>query len=76
MLWVVEIVPKGDCVNLEFSELVTFDNVKDLGIFLQNYDDDSYRIASIKDLYVNGIYDAKNYIKQDSNIEFGNNKED
>jgi hypothetical protein len=76
MLWVVEIVPKGDGVNLEFSELVTFDNVKDLGIFLQNYDDDSYRIASIKDLYVNGIYDAKNYIKQDSNIEFGNNKED
>jgi len=72
VIWVVELTNK----ELQKPEITTFGKIKDLGIFLQNYDNDKYQVVSIRELFVDEISVSEKFIKKDSNIEFGENKEE
>lgn len=72
MIWVVELLDK----EKNKPEITTFDNDKDLGIFLQNYDLDVFQVMSIRELLVDEISASEKFIKKDSNIEFGDKQEE
>ena len=72
MIWVVELRE----TKVEIPQITTFSSLKDLGIFLQNYDTDVYQVISIRELYVDEISESEKFIKKDSNIEFGETQEE
>ena len=72
MIWIVELTDKES----NKPNITSFKNTKELGIFLQNYDNDKYQVVSIRELYVDGISTSEMFIKKDSNIEFGKEKEE
>lgn len=75
-MWFVELESPNKKKRFRIKvQVTTFNDEKDLGVFLQNYDRNKYKIVRIKKVFVKKISESMDFIKKEENLEYGKKEE-